>query len=610
MQPGKSKFAITLAAVLIGFASSTAIAKPLVQCLEQDSESLSVPTAEGLPLHEGVELPEWQVRRLEPIPAHAQQGGFQSNQYALEEVSPKQGGSVVEVSNRRFATVPVWKDLVEWIQERLAIAKSKEYRGRSRYWISRPVSELGKPIRGSKIETTYAITWGKFSRSDIEGVPPDQICDNLKFRLPEEKTLRRPVTRYFDKKGRGIAFEFRAVSKDPETTPAWLRDEGLTQMIRGILEECKKFPELYNKPIVTCYADGPHRALYEHWLGMKLQSETTPENDPAYIHDQHGKEIRTPPWWFIQVSPEQLEKVLVERNRLGGRMGGLNRSPLFAIPGRRRARASTDAPLSFDSNNQVTSAKLQNQTKLEPGIVAAKGATAFWVDQNLVRVSATAAPYTFRRDALDIAVPRGATLEWDSPHLRAWLSGSEPDRIYFEPNFEGAIRNFPYGSDEWEGFLSRMTAYAKRTVLAERGSPPLQSEHPQEYQSYLAELNKKGAEYRKLQGKPRLARVLSNSFRPIFLKNLNLHAFQVEFAGDTLTARLTQNERLPDGILAAAGTDLELQPTTTGVTWIRVALAEDITIGKNKFKKGTVLVRAGSHIAAYTAPGEYELFPL
>ena len=557
---------------------------------------LCVPEIRMLPYYHGLEFPIWAVN-MGPAGGLAQHGGIHSFAYTAETVAGRDGVEVVEVSNLRFKESPGW-DMPEWLEERLQIAR--DYADRSKYWITRPISERGKPIRGSKVETTFGITWSEYSRKDIEGKPQSAIYNDPKIRLPEEKTLRRTVKRHYvsndrpDPEDRGLAIEFRAVSKDPHSTPDSLRDEGMAQMIQGILERTKEYPELYDEPIVTCYADEGHKSLYEHWFKMKMQRETTPPEDPAYIHDKNGTANKKIPWWYIEVTPRMLEEVLQKRLKGGRSVSNFNLPHDFRLPDGRTATAPPKSPLGFDSEGNVTLATFQSRTELAKGIVASAGSTAFWHDQNLVRLTSIAEPYHFTHGLIEAVAPAGSTLEWDSPYVEAWLASQE-DNVYYSPNLNYWEKPVLLTPEMWAFTISHLRAEA--SARARKIVPSKDESEPE----FVEEMNRQARLLRKESGPPKVFRLVSDPSHPIRVNLHSIEATRVEVSRRDSLFRLAKDTSLGAGIVAKKGTDVQFESTPDGMQWAVLCLAKDVTIGSKVYRKDSVLVRMGSEIVEYPA---------
>ena len=578
--------------LLLSTGASATTPQSEIDCVGKAVEQVAAPEEITTPEIELTpdKAPAWSYRTFKNYDNATLERGQANYSFRAETISGEHGEEVVEVSNERFKNAPGWGQLQEWLLERLAIAR--DYADRSRYWITRPWTDknIKKPLRKSKVETTYGMTWSEYTREDIEGKSPEEIYGNPKLRLPEEKTLQLPVKRYFDSTGKGIAIEFRAVSKDPHTTPNWLRDEGLNQMIVGIIDAVKKYPELYDKPIVTCYADELHRGLYEHWMKMKVQTETTPLDKPAFIHDKNGQPDRRVAWHYIEVSPRDLEKVLIERSRGARTLLGLNLPYPFKLPDGREVMAAPKARISFDLNENVTQATLEKPTELENGIIAEKGATAFWADRHLVRVSAIQGPYPLDLKNAKVVAPSGATLEWDHPLLLEWR-GEHPrpqERGYFlQPDFDSdPLENTMTGTHE---------LYKKMSEETERLG--IQDKNSEEFKRRLLDIRGSSIQ-------PKITRVVGSSEHPVLLPELGIQATEVAEQWNGLRVRLAKDYVTDDGLKAAAGSDLV--PSRQGDKWVwnRIALSEDCVLNGIPFKKGTLLVvrfqdDTGTYIRAY-----------
>lgn len=570
-------------------------------CFLETLKEVFVPQIHPVPLMGGLEAPAWAVDYIEND-TRGRVGGIESYYYVRETVPGHRGDEVVEISNERFKTAEGWADLSggEWLNERLEIARSPEYHDRTESYITRPHQVLteplpqpGRPIRGSKIESTYAITWGEYTHSDIAGKTDAEIVNNKRFRLPEEKTLQKPVHRYLDSHGHGIAAEIRAVSKDLKTTPGWLRDDGLFDMTLKVLALSKKYPELYDKPWVTFYADVPHRELYENWIKAAIQEETTPEFRPLHVINKNGEPQLDRDWWYMELSPKTLEEVLISRAKRGRTLSNLNLPHPFKLPNGQQAIAEKGAPIAFDLKGNPTLATFRDRTKLESDIVASPKSNAYWVDQQLVRVSSIAEPYTLKRGLIEATAPAGSTLEWNSPYIRALKTQA------YEPNIGDLTRPFALPPGLWENETTVTPQIAHK--LASRRLHPM---HEWYYDStFVAEKNNQARLIReKRWGTPELTRMVSTDpSKPIIVSGLNFEVTQLEISPNTYVFRMAKNTPLQDGLSAAKGTDVQFENSSEGLEWSRVCLAKDTTYEGKHYKKGAVLVRLNGEVRELTS---------
>jgi hypothetical protein len=577
-------------------------------------KQLMVPQIRFAPYHDDMEYPIWAVS-MSPDQEFAQNGGYDSFNYAVERVSEADEPEVVAIATERFKTAPGWEVLHDWLNERNKIASAPEYIGRKKTWMSRPRSEWGKPIHGSKVETTGGIVWGEFSALEVEGKSGESIYGNLKFRLPEEKTLKLGVTRYIDPDtGKGIAIELRALSKDPLSTPAWLRDEQMNRMIMDTLEVAKKYPKLYDKPIVSFYADPWHLEKYvgtekkPGWLRANIQEETTPRAHPVFLEGADGKPLKDPPFWVCEVSPKTLEQVLMDRLKAGRTVGQFNLPHPFRLPSGEEAVALEGTTLAFDSEGSPTFATLRDRTRLAAGIYAAPSSNAWWVDQHLVHVDRISDPYILRHDGFDAHAPVGATLEWNSPYLLSRLRASWDDVLY-RPNIGDFTLPYVGLPDEWNTEHELMRSSAERAA-GRNGIKVAPKE-----KGFANELNRQARDYRrKTWGDPELTRIVSHEENPIFISGLDFEVAKLEISGDTVVFRMAKDAPLPrevelgDGLVATEGTDLELERTPHGWKWTRICLRNDAVVHGIHYRRGAVLVEIHGRVSELTH-GLSGLFP-
>jgi hypothetical protein len=259
----------------------------------------------------------------------------------------------------------------------------------------------------------------------------------------------------------------------------------------------------------------------------------------------------------------------------------------------------------------VTWATLESATELQSGIVAQKGASAFWVDKHLVRVSAIQDPYTFQiDDKTSVFAPIGATLEWDHPYLTGgWLASKylpdldehykrQSDDFVYLPHFEegkSGIKELIQGGDYLDLFKQAESAVDRLGKVSAEERP------------------RRLLEARAKLVNPKIARIVSSSDHPIILPDLGIRAVDVQLTEKrfepTLVARLAEDFTTEDGVKAATGSDLVLTRNNDKWVWNRIALAEDCDLDGISFKKGMVLIRNETGIRAYDGVGHFKDYP-
>jgi hypothetical protein len=455
------------------------------------------------------------------------------------------GRALVDIANPRYERNPLWKESRNWMDERYAIVDA--YADRSEGFATATHGPY-KKLTEETAPTTFAFTWAEFTREQVEGRNLKDLVEEHKYELPVEKTLssdklkrtiKKPLTRYFDSRGRGILIECRINSKG-ELAPDGAAQLSLIRSVQAILYRLKDYPELYDKPIITAYADKLHRRLYKQQYGMEVQEETTPLDEPAITVTSEGKEI---PWWVIQGTPRQWEALLF---KLTGQhlIKGLNQPHPFKLWNGETASASPHSIISFDNDNHATHATLNAEAEIAPGIFAGPGVEVWWHNQKLHQVNATSRPTTLHIDGTGtIEIPAGAKLKFD-PDASDERDAYGELRIDEDPNW---------------------TLFHMKNALKIEPSEIIESE----------------------------ARPIKIHIPGISLEASGLALNQT---ASTIDAHLTAPADLGEGIVGAPGHPLIIRNEQGQWNWVEITLDADVTIHGVQYKKGSHLIQKDHEI--------------
>ncbi len=336
-----------------------------------------------------------------------------------------EGDDVIAVANKRYERC--WS--CEFIGSRRI---SSDYDSRSAYYqvsqamhTQRYLGARQGLARGSEPEATIGATWSHFTREQIEAANIPSIlakprehgltsADRM-FLLPEEETLRRPITRYYDSRGRGIVIELRTNSK-VRGAPAHIAKQIRIWQIRTVLEQLRDYPELFDKPIIKAYADPAHLRLYRQ-DGFAIETETTPEGDPVVLPAEYDS-YQTQ-WWAIMITPRELEKSLFKLNaEVEHTVIDVNQPFPFTLANGKTVRARPHSYVYIDEHGRPTSLDLNETTEVAPNIFALGETTVRWQNGGLTSVAHVERPFTLHAPGEDVQVPIGASVEFPRPGAR------------------------------------------------------------------------------------------------------------------------------------------------------------------------------------------------
>ena len=398
----KSAYIFLILALLSGPA---AYAGPR-QCEDSVLKKLSVPEVFG-----PQQQYSWDLNGKREVPAwyhdssrHQNNGRF--SDLRTEELSGERGPEVVSVAKPRFERNR-WVKFQNWMEERGSIAADPEFARRSAYFITR-TRENQVTLDTSTVPSTIGVTWATFDRADIEDKSSQDILKDHSKVLPEEETFGLTVTRYLDSNGHGIVLEYRTNSKEAKNCPQGVSEDALIGMITIGMKLLINYPEFYDKPVITAYADEEHYRLYRRQFNMDVQTETTPWDKPVIIKNEAGEELK---WWIIQTTPRKWEALLF--NLKGYRViRGLNQPHPFRLPDGTEVFAAPKKMIAFDSNNHVTNATPNVETEIAPGIFSDPEYEVEWIDQKLSSVYISR-PYRATLGGLAYEFPSGTWLTFD-----------------------------------------------------------------------------------------------------------------------------------------------------------------------------------------------------
>lgn len=272
----------------------------------------------------------------------------------------------------------------EFLKEREKVAI--EFSKRSKYlrnesWVATEDPPINRDLwKGTRLEGSIGITTAIGTRKDFarleelskrENLTPEDLLPEKDKLIPQELTLRKPVTRYYDSKGKSCIAELRAYSKNPESEELILKTlrADLVALTFHVLQNC---PELYEKPIIYTYGDEVSVRMYRK-LGFKIQEHLTPLNGPI-DHDQAK-------WWILAATPKDLEQFWLfghqdaEGKWVGGLSGerhiyNINQPYPLKLPGGTDAYAMPGSHAFINKNDTVEYFTTYNATEVLPGVFA------------------------------------------------------------------------------------------------------------------------------------------------------------------------------------------------------------------------------------------------
>lgn len=323
---------------------------------------------------------------------------LENTPYRLESLEGDRGTEVTKVADPRFERNK-WAKFKKWMASRSQIAK--DYADRSIYRVITTVHP-GSTLDAAQTPATVGLTYSKFTRAEIEGKTEAELLKDKKFVLPEEDTLNRLVTRYFDSSGRGIAIEIRVNSKERGSQKA-IGNEMLVEMVRMTMPYLKDYPELFDMPIITAYADEEHYRLYRSTLNMDIQTETTPLVKPITIENENHEKLN---WWVIETTPRKWEAILFKLK--GPRfLKNLNQPHPFELWNGKKSFAAEHSDVFFDKAGHIMEAQLALESEVAPGVFGAVGAQVRWRNREITYVKRTSKTFsTSIFEGLSFEIPR------------------------------------------------------------------------------------------------------------------------------------------------------------------------------------------------------------
>jgi hypothetical protein len=269
---------------------------------------------------------------------------------------------------------------------------------------------------------------------------------------------------------------------------------------------------------------------------MKIQTETTPLDRPVIIKNEKGQGVK---WWVIQVTPRQWEANLFKLR--GERtLSGLNQPHPFTLWDGKQSMSAPKATISFDSDNHVVQAAMNQDTEVSPGVFAAAGSEVHWENQYVSTVDQTSEPFTAESPDGQIVIPKGSTVRFDSSRDHSVLELREKD----------------IHTDDTSQLVKRDS----------NGNPlPIGIQNPNEEIA----ISKSG---------------------PIAAKGAQIRFDYHGGNAETSISKIAKAFDFGNGVVAAAGSNLNMGARNGKYAWTYVKLAHDVTI------KG-VLCRAGSDLS-------------
>lgn len=160
-----------------------------------------------------------------------------------------------------------------------------------------------------KLRGTLGLTYATSQKNVFGGMTNEKLLSRIDLLLGMEKTLQKPVIRYFDSQGRSIIVELRTFAKDSASVEL-VRDVLISDGIAMTFAVIKNYPELYDQPIIYTYGDELSRRFYGK-LGFKVQEHLTPLNSPIHTDAVDAKTGKLVNWWVLAITPKDLEKNLL-----------------------------------------------------------------------------------------------------------------------------------------------------------------------------------------------------------------------------------------------------------------------------------------------------------
>lgn len=227
-----------------------------------------------------------------------------------------------------------------WTQEMLdgRFDVAMDVKERSRYAAIRK-GDARKPRKRDPIVGTIGVTYARYGK-------------NLREKVPMEKTLDVDLPRPGNK---GIIFELRTYAKD-KVEGAHVFPQLLASALKMIFSELKKYPELYDTPVLYLYGDDLSVRFYR-LLGFKVL-------DPNPVEYADSK------WWTLVSTPRELEALV--KNLDGERyLSNLNQTLNLKLPNGRPVVAAPRSDIWFENAGDLSHVTLNEETEVLSGVYAA-----------------------------------------------------------------------------------------------------------------------------------------------------------------------------------------------------------------------------------------------